>query len=330
VISEKVRLRVRQVARELDYHPSATAAGLARKRTRNVAVIFYRWDTAISNQFYSFVVQGAVKEAIEQEHNLLFSDLNRAYRGHADLPKVVQERNAEGVLLFSQIDARLVADIQSRGIPVVAIDNYPAVEGIDSLQSDGRRGGALAAEHLLELGHQRLAFLRAAADRPSIAERGEGFREALAGRGIVFSQRKHVIDCKSLSFEGAHEGLLRALRADGKLTAVFCANDEMAAGAVRAAGELGLRVPEDFSIVGFDDIVMSGFFNPPLTTISVMKEELGRRGMARLLDLVKGKGGRPERQLVPVELVVRSSTAAPRAEQIDAPPPRRIGRARVL
>jgi DNA-binding LacI/PurR family transcriptional regulator len=90
VISEKVRLRVRQVARELDYHPSASAAGLARKRTRNVAIIFYRWDTAISNQFYSFVVQGAIKEAIEQEHNLLFSDLNRAYRGHADLPKVNQ------------------------------------------------------------------------------------------------------------------------------------------------------------------------------------------------------------------------------------------------
>jgi LacI family transcriptional regulator len=315
VISEKVKKRVWAAARQLDYHPSAAAAGLARKHTRNVAILFYLDDSTVSNQFYSFVIQGAIKEAMLREHHLLFSFLDKPYKTAADLPKVIRERNAEGVMFIQHTHAKLVRDIQQRGLPVVAVDHYPPVKDVDSLQIDNRRGGEMAAEHLLDLGHTRLAMVQAAADRPSIAERAQGFRAALEARGIAFAPRTHLIDCAHITFESAYERVLGLLRQNRELTALFCANDEMAAGAIRAAHEAGLDVPGDLSVIGFDDIIMSSYTDPPLTTVGVDKEQLGRRAMARLLDLVEGKDGKCRRETVPVGIVLRKSTGKVRARR---------------
>ena len=312
VISPKVRKKVRAAARALEYHPSAAAAGLARSRTRNISVILYRDEVTISNQFYSFVVQGAITEAMERDYHLLFAYVPNAYRGASDLPKVVQERNTEGAVFIQRISPKLVRDIQKRGLPVVAVDHFPAMKKVDSLQIDNRAGGALAAEHLIGLGHTQLGFVQAAADRPSIAERGAGFKETIRARGLSFSERSNVLQCDDLKFEASYRRVFAAFKRKRRTTALFCANDEMAAGALRAAHELGLRVPDDLSVVGFDNITMSNYTDPALTTVSVEKERLGRRAIARLIDLVEGNGGGIRRETVPVKLVLRGSSARPR------------------
>ena len=309
VISEKVKKRVWRAAKSLDYHPSATAAGLARKRTRNVSIIFYRDQSAIPNQFYSFVIKGAIQEAMQREYHLLFSFVDTAYKSHDDLPKVIKERNAEGALFMRQISPPMIRDIKRRGLPVVTIDHYPAMRNVHSLQIDNRRGGQLAAEHLLGLGHTRIAVLQGALERPSISERMTGFRETLQKHGVSFSERNNVLLAKGLTFEDGYAKTLAALKRGKNLTALFCANDEMAAGALKAARELGVVVPRDLSVIGFDNVTMSDFIDPPLTTIGVEKEELGRRAMARLIELVEGNDGKAKRETVPVKLVLRESTA---------------------
>ena len=315
VISERVKKRVWAAARALDYHPSATAAGLARKRTRNVAIIFYKDEEAVSNQFYSFVIQGAIKEAIEKHYNLLFSYMNETYRGYADLPKIVQEKNAEGVLFMRWVHPKMVRAIQSRGIPVVAVDHHPPIKQINSLQIDNRTGGFLAGQHLIQLGHRRLAFLHAARDRLSIEERVEGFRAAFEKYELPFSQRSCLFEARSLTFDGGYELALRVLKRYKRLTGICCANDEMSAGVLRAAHQLGMRVPEDLSVVGFDDITMANYTDPPLTTVGVIKEHMGRRAMTRLLELVEGTDQTFKREVVPVKLVVRGSTSHPKSAE---------------
>ncbi len=312
VISERVKKRVWAAARALDYHPSATAAGLARKRTRNVAIIFYKDEETISNQFYSFVIQGAIKEAIEKHYNLLFSYINETYKGYADLPKIIQEKNAEGALFMRLVHPKLIRAIQSRGIPVVLIDHYPPIKQVNSLQIDNFTGGLLAAQHLIELGHRKLAMLCAARDRPSIEERAQGFRAAFERYDVPFSSRSSLFEARSLSFDGGHEAALKILKQHKRLTGLFCANDEMAAGVVRATHQLGWRIPEDLSVVGFDDITMANYTDPPLTTVGVVKEHLGRRAMTRLLELVEGTDQKVKREVVPVKLVVRGSSSHPR------------------
>lgn len=312
VISEGVKKKVWAAARALDYHPSATAAGLARKRTRNVAIIFYKDEETISNQFYSFVIQGAIKEAIEKHYNLLFSYINETYKGYADLPKIIQEKNAEGALFMRMVHPKLVRAIQERGIPVVAIDHFPPIKNVNSMQIDNRTGGMLAAQHLIELGHRRLAMIYAAKERPSIEERVQGFQAAFEKFEVPVSRRSALFEARSLTFDGGHEAALTVLKRQRIPTGVCCANDEMAAGVLRAAHQLGLSVPEDLSVVGFDDITMANYTDPPLTTVGVVKEHLGRRAMTRLLELVEGTDQEVKREVVPVRLIVRGSTAHPR------------------
>ena len=308
IISERVKERVWRSAEQLEYHPSASAAGLARQRTNNVAILFYQSAHLISNLFYSFVIQGAIREATQREYNLMFSYVDRDYKGPADLPKVIRERNTEGVLSVQRISNEMVSDIQSRGVPIVAVDCHPIPTGVGLLQMDNHRGGGLAAEHLLELGHKRISIIIGHDVRPSIDHRVDGFLAAAAARGVPLSRKNNVVRATSLSFNEGYTAAKALLSQKRRPTAIFCANDEMAAGALRAASELGILIPSELSVVGFDDITLSAYTNPPLTTVGGDKERLGSRAMARLIDMIESGEQKQFREDVTVDLIPRDST----------------------
>lgn len=309
-ISTRVKQRVLRAAEKLNYHPSARAASLARKRTHNLAILFYKDHDLFGNQFYSRVLQGAIKEATRQQFNLLFAFVPEYSRKNGGLPKVIREDNAEGALFLRQIHPKLIADIQARSIPVVAVDQFPRGRNVNSLQIDNHHGGELAARHLAALGHKKIGILQGALDRPSVAERSRGFQAALVKHKIACPSSR-ILNCKALTFEAAYERARQLFGRGRNLSALFCVNDEMAAGALRAAHEAGLRVPQDVSIMGFDDVTLASYTDPPLSTIGVDKEGLGVRAVARLLELVEGKDRSVKRETMPVELVLRGSTAAP-------------------
>lgn len=308
IISERVKERVWRAAEQLEYHPSASAAGLARQRTNNVAILFYQSAHLISNLFYSFVIQGAIREATQREYNLMFSYVDRDYRGSPDLPKVIRERNTEGVLAVQRVSSEMVADIQLRGVPVVAVDSHPVPSGVGYLQMDNHHGGVLAAEHLLELGHRRISVIIGRDDRPSINERIEGFLAAATARGVALTRQKNVVRAAHLSFGEGYATAKQLLAQKRRPTAIFCANDEMAAGVLRAAQEMEISVPGELSVVGFDDITLSSYTSPPLTTVGGDKERLGSRAMARLIDLIESGEHKQFREEVGVALVLRDST----------------------
>jgi DNA-binding LacI/PurR family transcriptional regulator len=309
VISSRVKARVWRVAEQLEYHASASASGLARRRTNNVAVLFYQSAHLISNLFYSFVIQGAIREATQREYNLIFSYVERDYRGSTDLPKVVCEHNTEGVLAVQRISPEMIADIQSRNIPVVAVDCYPVAPRVGSLQMENRRGGELLAEHLVKLGHRRIMLISGRDEgRPSIDDRVDGFLLAANARGVPLSRQDHLLHADHFSFgEGQRVGTALLTR-KRRPTAIFCANDEMAAGLLRAARRLGVSVPKELSVVGFDDITASAFTDPPLTTVGGDKERLGSRAMARLIDCIESGAHEPFSEDVGMDLVLREST----------------------
>lgn len=311
VISEQVRKRVMAVAKELNYHPRASAVGLAGRRTRNLTFVFYKDLCTVSNQFRSWVVEGAIKEATDRKYNLLFSFVG-SYRGEQSLPKTVLERNTDGVILIHLVSPKMVQDLGARSIPCLAIDNTPAVKGLETIGFDARLGGKLAAQHLVELGHKSLGFVGGGRNRPSIAAREQGFIAGLREAGLSFDEKKQVIDTGELTFGHAYEAAKAWLRKNKTVTGVLCANDEQAAGVLRAAFEAGVRVPDELSVVGFDDIAMSGFTVVPLTTVNVDKTMLGRVAVARLIQRIDAEAMPTEHELVPVRLEARGSTAAPK------------------
>ncbi len=317
-ISEAVSKRVVAAAAALHYSPRASAVGLAGHRTGNVGIVFHEDPVALSNLFHSHVVEGAVKETIERDYNLLFSYVDGPYRGPQNLPRIIQQRNLDGLVLLHLVSPKMIAELRERKIPVVAIDNEPAVKQLDTIQFDGRGGSHMAADYLFSLGHERIVYLYGALERPSIKERFHGFKDALTHHGLAFDAEKHTHQA-AFSYAGGYQGGLELLKKHKRVTGICVANDEMAAGALRAAREAGRRVPQDLSVIGFDDITMSQHTSPPLTTIRVDKEGLGRRAIARLIELIEtkaeSKGKKvPEhlREVLPVELVIRESTAAPK------------------
>jgi len=307
VISEEVKKRVQRIAQELDYHPSALAAGLAGRRTRNLGVVFYPEDKIISNQFYSFVIEGIVKETIEKGFNLYFSYLASSHDGYQSLPKIIREKNVDGVILIGRNDPVMVEEIKNRRIPVVAIDNYPELTDVDTIRMNNIQGGLLATSHLLELGHRHIGHLTLRG-RPSLEGRQDGWKKAHAQAGMDFNP-DYLFECETFNLDGGYEKAKEVLKKHKKLTALFCANDEVAAGALRAARELGRRVPEDLSIVGFDNVAISLCVDPPLTTVNVPKEEMGKSAVHRLFELIENKESLPKNEEVSLDLVIRKSTA---------------------
>jgi len=319
-IGKVVRDRVQKAAQALNYHPNASAAHLARRRTRHVAIVLYEDEYLLSNTFYSRVVEGALKQALEREYHLLFSYLKADYKGRSDLPIVITQQNTEGVLFIKQLIPKMVADIATIGLPMVAIDNFLPLPRVSSVSMENRRGGALAAEHLGQLGHTQLAILAGGLDRLSIAERVRGFSDAIREARSGTGARQPIWKSSSLTFEGGYTAAIKGFRKNPEVTGLFCVNDEMAAGAIRAARELGRRVPGQLSVVGFDDIDMARYIDPPLTTIGVDKLELGRRAMNRLIDLIDGRTREVVDERVGVNLIIRGTTARSTTRRTKAPP----------
>ena len=307
-IGKPVRDRVHKAAQLLNYHPNASAAHLARRRTRHVAIALYEEETLLSNSFYSRVIEGALKLALERNYHLLFSYLKSDYQGRNDLPSVITQRNTEGVLFIKRLVPAMVADIAAIGVPIVAIDHYPPSPLVGSVSMENRRGGELAAEYLGELGHKRLTVIAGGLDRTSIADRVKGFSEGLRRVGLLQGGRQSIWKSASLTFEGGYAAAIKGFQKNPNVTGVFCVNDEMAAGAIRAAHQLGYKVPEQLSVIGFDDIDMARYIDPPLTTIGVDKLELGRRAMSQLIDLIEGRAQGVLNESVGVKLIVRGST----------------------
>jgi LacI family transcriptional regulator len=313
VIGDQAKQRVWTAVRALNYHRAAAAVNLATKRTRNIGIIHYLGQSDVANPFYAFVIKGVIREAMDRDYNLLFSYVETKYKSTRDLPKMIREANVAGVLFVGRIYPRMLLDIRDSGVAVVAIDHTPRINGVASIQIDNLGGGRLAAQHLVGLGHKRFAFVGCAAARgASVVDRSVGFLEYLRERGVRPEDREEVA-CDALDF---YEGRARSrelFQRNPEVTAVFCANDEVATGVLSAAREEGRSVPRDVSVVGFDDIIMANYTDPPLTTISTDKEQMGRLSTVRLIELVEGTRADMSEDVMPVKLVERSSTAPPRA-----------------
>ena len=307
VISQPVKRKVFEAAQKLNYHPSAIAAGLASKRPGNIAIVFYGNEDLVSNLYYSFVLQGAIREAARLSVNIMFSYMEEDWERNGELPKVVREGSTAGVIFIKQIHPDMVRDIERRGVPVVLVDHYPQMENVKAFEIDNFRGGQLPVEHLVALGHRDIAYIFASADRPSIRGRLDGFEDAMK-RALLPVSADNYWECEEFTFYSARDLAMVKLLEENRPTAIVAANDELASGVLRAAQLLNIKVPDELSVVGFDNITMGNYTEPSLTTVSGDKEELGARAVRRLVEAVNENEDEALMEILPVELIVRNST----------------------
>ncbi|MGH9328379.1 MAG: LacI family DNA-binding transcriptional regulator [Terriglobia bacterium] len=304
-VHKETRAKVLAAAARLNYRPNRMAKGLATGRSHSLAMVV----SDIRNPFFAELARGAEDAAYQAGYDLVLCNSDLSPSKQMRYIHSLLEKRVEGILMNSVagLSAAEQQELSGSGVPIVLL-NRPAasVRGFSTVLADNFEGGYLAGSYLTQCGHRVLGHLTGPREHGNLTERAKGFQKAVeeAKGTVVILRGDH-------SSEGAYEMMKKLLSQRKDVTAVFAANDAMAFGALRATFESGLGVPEDISMVGFDNVELAGIIRPPLTTVQQPKYEMGHAAVEILLrQAARPESSTPEHRLLEVKLVVRESSRA--------------------
>jgi DNA-binding LacI/PurR family transcriptional regulator len=293
-ISARTDAAVRQAAEELGYRPNVAARTLRTGTARTVGLVV----TDVTHPFFGPVLRGAQAAAWRAGYAVTLVDVANDPDRERGAFEALRAGPADGYMFFT------IEPPERSGEHVVAIEVSPP--GMQFVRFDTERGTDLAVRHLLDLGHRRIGHLGSELDAETFRLRRERVLATLAGAGLEPCGYERA----AFQFGDAHRAALALLGGAVRPTGVYADDDLLAGGVYLAARDLGLRIPEDVSVVGFDDLPFAQVFAPPLTTIAIDPEELGATAFEVLAAVMAGEDT-PRGRILPVELVVRGSTGPP-------------------
>ena len=306
-VSDATRHKVDSAIKQLGYRPNILARQLVQRRTNILGVVV----GDLANPFYAEMAKSVERHAAARGYTAMFCNTEGDSESElAGIETLLAQRVAGVVFLAFSGDSRTMRETLQHQVPAVFVSCHEAWG--DVVAADDELGGRLATRHLIESGHRRLAFLSI----PELADSSDRARlvgctkEADGGASVKRISWSPPADRAEI--DGAFGDLRQVFMNDGRVTAVFASNDVAAVDLMEFADRVGLRVPDDLSIVGFDDVPMAGLARIALTTVAQPRDELARRGIHTLIERIEGRlKGKPTTTLVRVNLVQRRSTAAP-------------------
>jgi DNA-binding LacI/PurR family transcriptional regulator len=306
LINSETATRIRQLAEQAGYRPSFAARSLVTSRTATIGVVV----TTIADPFAAEVVLGIEDAANDHNYSVILANSNAQPERELKVVRAFEERRVDGIIVTSsRVGAKYVETLSQTRVPIVLLNNQHPSEFMHSVMIDNIDASLRAIRHLIELGHERIAYIGDRFGCQSDTERFGGYRSALDLAYLPFvPQYVAHGDGKP---EGGASAMATLLALPSVPTAVFCYNDMTALGALRAIAARGLRVPADISVVGFDDLFIAQYTSPALTTVRQPMREMGRLALETLIKLAGGAASQPNIK-VPGELIVRDSTAAPK------------------
>jgi len=311
-VSQTTRARVLRAIQQLDYRPSEIARSLRLQRTRTIGLILP--DTA--NPFFSAVAKGVEDAGFAAGYSVLLGHSGYDVSRERAYAEVMISKQVDGVIYIqATTDAATAQSLLQHRIPTVAVDREIVGVEIDCVVADNYGGSRAATEHLVKLGHRRIACILRSPALSNARERLRGYQAILAEAGL--DPNPGYLRFGGAGYEDGRRAVEQLFTLDPRPTAVLAFPDIVAVGAIRGIVDAGLRVPEDVSVVGFDDIPSSGFMDPALTTVAMPKREMGQRAAEVLLARIAGAepDAAAQRIVLPAVLVVRESTAPPGLEQ---------------
>lgn len=306
-VNEKTKKIIVKTAEEMGYFPNSFARSLTMKKSFTLGVIFVEdLGVGIKHPFFSAVIEGFKRRVEKFGYDLIFINRyigkeKKSYIDHA------YYRGVDGVIVVcSNYDDPEVVKLIESSLPSVVLNVHSDKTNV--VYSNNNHACELVIDHLYSLGHRNIAHIAGASDTFTGKERLNGYKLALDKYGIPLNE-SYIVDGGYFSYEGGYEAMNQLLTLEDVPTAIFAAGDIMALGALKAIKEAGLSVPEDISIVGFDDIDLAQHITPSLTTIRQNTELMGKKAADLLLNQINHKDDDYSAVILPVELMVRESTA---------------------
>lgn len=304
----ETRARIEQAVTALGYMPNAAARTLKTQRSGKILVTV----PDIANPFFAQILQGAEEAAQAADYAVLLGDTQHLPEREERYAQMLRRNEADGLIVLGHRlppTARQIVRQRGAAAPVVNGCEFDPALGIPSVHIDNAAAARAAMEHLYALGHERIAVVGGPPDNPLHRQRLEGVKVAARARGRM---RQLQLVPGDFSVESGHAAACTWLDRPAPPTAAFCFSDQMALGVLAACREHGLRVPHDFSVVGFDDLASSRYLSPPLTTIAQPMREIGMRAVNLLLAIIAATQT-PLQQTLDFRLMLRGSTAPPPA-----------------
>jgi DNA-binding LacI/PurR family transcriptional regulator len=302
-VAESIQRAVRQAVAELGYVPNQAARSLVTQRTDSIALVLPETPNRVfsEDQFFPGIIRGVSQELEEVDKQLVLLMAGSA-AGHDRVERYATARHVDGVMFASMHGADPLPGMLFRmGIPVICSGRPLGHSPVPFVDVDHIGGVAKAVRYLLDSGRRRIATIAGPQDMVAGIDRLAGYRDELAGSG-----RRSIVAVGDFTRQSGVVAMRQLLADDPELDAVFAASDLMAHGALRALREAGRRVPEDVAVIGFDDIELAGYTEPPLTTVRQPILEIGRQLARHLLRLAAGEEVEPS-VVLPTELILRES-----------------------
>jgi len=305
LVSSKTASRIQRIAREMGYRPSAVARSLVTRQTRTFGVVV----TTVTDPFIAEFVSVVEEMANDRGYSIVLANCNADPEREIKVVHSLHEQRVDGLLVMaSRVGALYMPVLARLEVPIVLVDNQHPGDFVQSVLIDNLAGTRQITAHLIQLGHEKIAYIGDQCGFQSETERFSGYSEAMEAAGLpVKRELKMQGDGK---IEGGMAAMESLLAQPETPTAVVCYNDMTAIGALHVVQQHDLRVPEDISLVGFDDISLASYLHPPLTTVRQPKRAMGTAAVEILIRLVRGSP-----VTAPIvcagELVVRKSSAPP-------------------
>jgi len=305
-VSDELRNRVLEAMQALAYQPNALARSLRRNESCTIGMIL----PDAMNPYFAEIARSIEDTSFSEDYSVIICNSDGNLAKELNYINVLMEKRVDGIIFVAAgMSAEHIRMLQDKRMPVVVVDRDSPGVMVDSVQINNAAGGWLATSHLIELGHTHIACIAGPSDVTPSGERVDGYRRALHEAGLPILAENIVRG--DFHAASGYQITKELLARDKRPTAIFACNDLMAIGALSAAKAMGFRVPEDISVVGFDDIYLAAYSNPPLTTVRQPKYEMGQLATKLLLERIQDPDLPPRTPLLDTELMIRASTCSP-------------------
>lgn len=306
-VRPETRELVLEAVERLGYVPNYSARGLASHRSRLIGVCSPQTEPGsrlmFDNPFYSKLFSSIEYECRTEGYHVIVSGTD----ADESFLKLAQQRSLDGMIIIGSYSKEFYSDLKKANMPVVLIDTYQNPERFHEVKIDDRRGGQMATKYLIDRGHKNIAFISGALREQGVTQlRFEGYQRALEESGIPY--RKELVFPGVVSFQSGVDSAAIALSQAKGITAMFCTADIIAIGAMKKALEMGLKVPDDISLMGFDNLNLSEYTSPALTTVGQEIEMKGKLAVEIIMDDINNRIQEPRCVELPLRIIERQST----------------------
>ncbi|MFS3930419.1 LacI family DNA-binding transcriptional regulator [Priestia flexa] len=315
LVSKDTQEKVLKAIKELNYQPHMIARQFRKKETKTILVVV----PDITRPFFSEVLKGIQHKAVENGYRVILGDAENDIQREGEYVDLLFQKQADGmILLTARMDKNRIEEI-SKQFPLVLACEY--IDGLDisTVSIDNVSSARKITEHLIRLGHSKIAHITGPMNVILSRDRLKGFQQAMNSHSLPVEPT--YIQEGDFSLESGYHQMIKLLSLENPPTSVFVFNDEMALGSIKAVKDSGMKVPDDIAVVGFDNLNMSSIIEPNITTIDQPKYEIGNKAMELLLQLINGKEIKKKKIVLKDEILIRESCGSPASKRSITPFP---------